>query len=346
MSLGADSQNAGFDVETPIAGGGADGPIYIAGLDRSGKTTMAGFLGSHPRIAIPTVGSNMWTYFYRRYGDLGEPANLDACLNALWHYKHVRFLDPDMGDIRRRFLAGPEQTYAELFGLILAQFAERQDKPRWGAQTGLIERYAAELYEAYPGLKVVHMIRDPRDRYEASLALWPDGKGRAGGAVARWKYSEGMARRNERRWPDRYLVVRFEDLITQPEETLREVCDFLGEDFDPGMMAMEASPRHRERMADATGDGELLTTRFIGLYKDEVDPAEIAFIETHARGAMLRRGYQPDSSSRMHSARKALIQWPNQAVRMVAWRTIEELQQRFPSIVARNPGKRMILQDA
>ena len=26
---------------------------------------------------------------------------------------------------------------------------------------------------------MIHMIRDPRDRYEASLALWPEGKMRA-----------------------------------------------------------------------------------------------------------------------------------------------------------------------
>lgn len=341
MSLGAESQSVlPQDESTPHQ----EGPVYIGGLDRSGKTTMAGFLGSHPRIAIPAVGSNMWTYFYRRYGDLSEERNLDACLDALWHYKHVRFLDPDIAEVRRRFLAGQRKTYAELFGLILAQFAEKLGKPRWGAQTGLIERYAPELFAAYPGLKVVHMLRDPRDRYEASLALWPDGKGRAGGAAARWLYSENLARRNERRFPGSYLVVRFEDLITGPEKVLRDVCDFLSEDFDPVMMAMEASPRHRDRMEDASGDGELLTDEFIGLYKERIDPAEVAFIEMHARRAMERRGYMPDASSRLESAGAALKQWPNQMLRMAAWRTVESLQQRLPRVVPRKPGKRMILE--
>ena len=45
------------------------GPIYIGGLDRCGKTTMRAFLVSHPNIAIPAVGSNMWTYFYGQFGD-------------------------------------------------------------------------------------------------------------------------------------------------------------------------------------------------------------------------------------------------------------------------------------
>ena len=68
-------------------------------------------------------------------------------------------------------------TYARLFDLFLLHFAEREGKPRRGAQTGLIERYVDELIEAYDGVKIVHMLRDPRDRYLASLELWPRGPG-------------------------------------------------------------------------------------------------------------------------------------------------------------------------
>lgn len=345
MSLEAERRDLQSEGDSLSDDSVRDGPVYVGGLDRSGKTTMAGFLGSHPKIAIPAVGSNMWTYFYRRFGDLSDERNLDACLDALWRYKHVRFLDPDIGEIKDRFQAGSQWTYAELFSLFLRGFAERMGKPRWGAQTTLIERHAPELFEAYPGLRVVHMVRDPRDRYEASLALWPDGRGRAGGAVARWLYSEGLARKWEERFPGCYLVVRFEDLITEPEATLRDVCDFLGEDFDPAMMSMDASPRHRERMVKASAGGEFVSAQFIGMYQDRIDSGESAFIELHARKAMERRGYVPDGETWFDSARVAFTEWPNQFLRMLAWRTVEELQQRFPHIVPRNPGRRMILED-
>lgn len=343
MSSGADSTRVPMDdpAAPPRPGGRGNGPVYVGGLDRSGKTTMAAFLGSHSRISIPAVGSNMWTYFYRRFGDLSIEANLDACLDAMWHYKHVRFLQPDMAEIKRRFLGGPP-TYAELFALVLRQYAEERGKARWGAQTGLIERYAPEMFAAYPGLQIVHMIRDPRDRYEASLALWPDGKGRAGGAVARWIYSEGLARRHERQWPHQYLVVRFEDLITAPEATLRRVCAFLDEEFEPAMMSMDASPRHRDRMAEAGPPGAILDPSYIGRHA-RLDRDEVAFIETRARRPMERRGYavgpRPAPTWRFR-----LAVWPNQVVRMLAWRTVEELQQRFPRLVRREPGRRMLLE--
>ena len=145
-------------------------PIFIGGLARSGKTTLRAYLHSHPNIAIPAVGSNMWTYFYGQYGDLGNNENFERCLSDMLHYKHVAFLEPEPDRIRQEFKQGPA-TYAHLFSLFLVHFAMRENKPRWGVQTGLIERYTDRIIASYPGAKIIHMVRDPRDRYAGSLQL-------------------------------------------------------------------------------------------------------------------------------------------------------------------------------
>lgn len=306
---------------------------------------MSGFLTSHSRINIPAVGSNMWTYFYGRYGDLARDQDFERCLDALVHYKHVRFLEPDVDRVRREFRQGPA-TYARLFALLLEHHAERAGKARWGAQTGLIERYGDELIAAHPGVQVVHMIRDPRDRYAESLAKWPDGKGRAGGAVARWHYSRRLAERLSRAHPDQYLIVRFEDLVTDTEATLRHVCDFLGESFEPAMLRMDGMPTQRDRLGG--GDADIaLSTDHVGHFASIVPVAEIEFIDSAAGRAMARYGY-PTTDHRPWSARarSAAATWPANAARMAAWQTVETLQQRLPTVVARRPGSRMILKDA
>jgi hypothetical protein len=325
------------------------GPIYIGGLDRCGKTTMRAFLVSHPNIAIPAVGSNMWTYFYGQYGDLGQPDNFERCLKALLHYKHVRFLQPDPDRICREFWQGPP-TYARLFALFLIHFAEREGKPRWGAQTGLIERYAPQLFAAYPGLKIIHMVRDPRDRYEASLARWPDGKGRAGGAVARWLYSTRLAERHLRNYPQQYKIVRFESLVSRPEATLRDVCAFLGETFMPEMLRMEGALRHRDRLLQgaALEPGQSpVSPEHIGRFRGKIAPREIAFIQLHARHKMWMYGYEPEKFSFSLKDRLAfaLGTWPNQIIRLGTWLTVEVLQQYFPGWVGRKPGQRMIIEE-
>lgn len=321
----------------------ARGPIFIGGLDRSGKTTMQAFLSSHPDIAIPDVGSNMWTYFYDRFGDLAQADNLERCMGAMLRYTHVAVLDPDPARIRREFSQGPA-TYARLFALFLMHFAERQGKPRWGAQTGLIERYTEQLFDAYPGVKVIHMVRDPRDRYEASLQRSPGGRGRAGGATARWRYSVALARRGLARHPDDYLLVRYEDLVQRTEETLRTVCEFLGETFQPDMLTMPGAPERRARLMNGRrpAGSSLLTDEYIGRYRGRVPANELTFIQLHAGRWMRAHGYAPEPTalSGRDWARFAALDWPNQAARMVAWRGVEALQQRFPAQVGRKPDPR------
>lgn len=323
------------------------GPIYIGGLDRSGKTTMAAFLTSHPSIAIPAVGSNMWTYFFGRFGDLGRAANFERCLEAMLRYSHVAFLEPEPERIRRDFSEGPP-TYARLFSLFHLQHAEREGKPRWGAQTGLIERYADHLFAAYRGVQIVHMVRDPRDRYEGSLSLWPDGKGRAGGATARWAYSVGLAERNLRRHPRGYMVVRFEDMVLRTEETLRGVCAFLGEPFSPDMLGMPGAPLRRERLLSRSSGGGAetpLSSEFIGRFRGRVPVHELAFIQVHAGRLMRTYGYQTDPLpwSRRDRARFWAIGWPDQMLRLLAWRGQEAVRQRFPGVLGRRPDRRLIV---
>lgn len=325
------------------------GPIYIGGLDRCGKTTMRAFLVSHPSIAIPAVGSNMWTYFYGQYGDLSRRENFERCLKALLHYKHVRFLQPDPDRIRQEFWQGPP-TYARLFALFLIHFAEREGKPRWGAQTGLIERYAPNLFTAYPGLKIIHMVRDPRDRYEASLARWPEGKGRAGGATARWLYSMRLAEQHRKRYPQQYKIVRFESLISQPEETLRDVCAFLGEAFAPEMLRMEGALRHRDRLLNGADwePGQIpVSPEYIGGFRGKIALREIAFMQLHAGRKMQAYGYalDPMPFSRKDWLSFAFVTWPDQMARLSAWLTVEIIQQHFPGRLGRKPGQRMIIDE-
>ena len=307
---------------------------------------MRAFLASHSRIAIPSVGSNMWTYFYDRFGDLSEPANLERCLDAMMHYKHVVFMNPDPARIKAEFNDG-DLTYARLFSLFLLHFAEREGKPRWGAQTGLIERYAKEMFSAYPGLKIIHMVRDPRDRYEASISKWPKGKLRAGGATARFIYSMRLADRHTRDHPDGYLVVRFEDLIRQPQTTVERVCDFLGERFEPAMMDLPGAAKMRAELRDGRDEGEpMLSEAFIGRHEGRIPRAEQAFIQLHAGQRMKRLGYEPtalgfDLGERL---RFAILDWPGQFARMTLWLAVEFGQQRFPRLVPRKYGARMFVE--
>jgi hypothetical protein len=290
----------------------------------------------------------MWTYFYGQYGDLRVKGNFERCLGAMLRYKHVAYLEPDVERVRREFWQG-EPTYARLFALIQRQYAEREGKPRWGDQTGLIERYADPIFAAYPGAKLLHMVRDPRDRYEAARARHARGQGRVGAATARWLYSVGLGERNERRYPERYRVVRYEELVREPEATLRAVCAFLDEPYMPAMLSMAGAPEHREKFSRSAPEvpaGQApLSSAYIGRYRGVVEERELAFMQLHAGRAMRDHGYalEPVRLPARDALRFALLDWPANLTRMLGWRMWEAVQHSFPAQVGRKPGAEALI---
>lgn len=322
-------------------------PIFIGGLDRSGKTTMRAYLHSHPNIAIPAVGSNMWTYFFNQYGDLKYTENFERCLQDMLKYKHVAYLDPDPERIRREFQQA-DPTYANLFALFLEHFASRENKPRWGVQTGLIERYTDRIISSYPGVKIIHMVRDPRDRYAGSLQLWPNGRLRAGGSVTRWFYSFSLAKRNLKKYPDRYLVIRFEDLILGTEDTLKKVCTFLGEEFFPEMLFMPGAVEFREKLlrnSRKKDSSSPLSKDFIGIYKDVVPKLEVHYIQTFIGKLMKLFGYKAEEIKLSQGEKMKFLfsTLPTNFIKMVFWGGQEFLQQNFPNQFGRKPGPNMTI---
>ncbi|MEO8509633.1 MAG: sulfotransferase [Chloroflexota bacterium] len=320
------------------------GPIFIGGPDRCGKTLVAALLGSHSRIAIPVVGSNVWTLFYGRFGDLEVDANFDRCLAALMAYKHIRFLDPDEARLRQALRRGG-RTYARLFAAIQAQHAERLAKPRWGDQTGLVEAYADEIFAAYRGVRMIHMVRDPRDRYDASLSLWPEGKLRAGGATARWLYSVRLAEQNAARYGDSYRIQHYEALVHDPEATIRELCAFVGEAFEPAMMEMGDMPTYRAKLEagrSRSSAGPLISDAFVGIFRGRLAPAELAFMQSRAGSTMRRHGYALEQVQMGNVARLRYLalDWPLDALRLAAWRARTIVSRIAPRFAGRQPPRR------
>jgi len=141
------------------------------------------------------------------------------------------------------------------------------------------------------------MIRDPRDRYEARLVRGSHKAGirrwgKTGIAAASWLYSAGLAIRNQKMYPDRYKVVSFERMVSQPEETLRDVCSFLDEMYDPAMLMLEGIPRFQKVSASQAKPVESpLSVEYIGRYHKLVSKKDIAFIQMVSRQDMLAHSY-------------------------------------------------------
>jgi hypothetical protein len=289
---------------------------------------MFGLLASHPSLSM-TRRSNMWRYFYDRYGDLSVDEHMHRCIDDMVRYRKMGHLQPDPDRIRAEFEAGP-RTYGRLFSVFHHQHARRSGKERWGDKSLHNEHFADAIFREFPDASIIHMIRDPRDRYASVSRRHGQNMSRLGGVSARWNRSVDAGLRNARRYPDRYMFVRYEDLATSPEPTLEGVCSFLGEQFEEQMLQLQGTPDIQASKSNSSfGDlgRRTISTKAIGRYAEVLQPDEIAFIQTVSRNGMRRFDYSPVEVEPSNlGARFYLARFPKSLARMWAWRANARLR--------------------
>jgi hypothetical protein len=305
-------------------------PIFIGGPDRSGTTLMYALLASHPNIAMMRR-SNMWRYFYGYYGDMSRPENFERCLHDMTHYHKMRHLKPDPDRIRREYWQG-KPSYGRLFALLHEHHAERLGKMRWGDKSLHVERFADDIFNEFPNAQVIQMVRDPRDRYASVRKRFGKDNPRLGASAARWLMAMRNGRRNLRRYPSNYRIVRYESLAQDPEATLREICDFLDEPYAPAMLTMQGANEYRESGGNSSFDKiepGAISTRSIGRFRAVLSASEIDFLQRVCGREIAAYGYESvdpgfQSGERTRYLTRLL---PVQFARFVGWWVMTQIDE-------------------
>jgi hypothetical protein len=97
------------------------------------------------------------------------------------------------------------------------------------------ERNMNEFWRIYPDGFLISIIRSPLSWYPSFLKL-KQGRG-VERSAARWNEStEAMFRERERR-KDRVIILKFDDLVSNTEATMRLVCRRVGLEYHPSLVS-------------------------------------------------------------------------------------------------------------
>ncbi|GLW05530.1 sulfotransferase [Microtetraspora sp. NBRC 13810] len=275
----------------------SDRPIFIVGCPRSGTTLLQLMMHAHPRIAIPPETRFVVGAYQRRlsFGDLREADRRRQLAKWIVQRRQSRFyeLGLDGDDITEKIIEGPG-TLGSALGIILRAYAERFGKPRWGDKRPSYFQNTEVLLRLFPDAQFVHLIRDGRDCV-ASLKEMPWYKGNIYSAVSGWAEAIDFARNGSQRLPaDSYHELQYEHLISDPATTLKALCEFIGEDFDPAMcephlVASVAVPERKTWHARTHG---AVTTSRSGSWRQRLEPWEISLCETVLGERLESYGYE------------------------------------------------------
>ncbi|MEM7287632.1 MAG: sulfotransferase [Actinomycetota bacterium] len=295
-----------------------EGPVFVAGIDRTGIGLVGEILDAHPRISI-SRRTRFWSLYAGRLGDLSDPVAVRAAVAEMSKNRRIADLGPDPDRIETEMAAlGANASDADLFRVIQEHHAERRGKARWGDKSLDAEGHAATILGAYPDAAMVHVVRDPRDRHVSYATHRGESRGGLGAATALWRWSARLAAEHTDRWPDRYLVVRYEDLVAEPDKAITGMCRFLGEEPDRAMFEVSSVPAGVEA-GEATAHP--LTQESVGRHLTELDDARTAYVEALAGTGMQRLGYAKRADlGHGRRARLLLAHGPRHAAGYALWR--------------------------
>lgn len=224
-------------------------PIIIGGCHRSGTTLLRHLLNGHSRIHC---GPELT--FLR---EVGQRFASDP-------YAHLRFAQTALAYL-------PQDDVLRIFGeaavAIHRRAAERAGKPRW-ADKNPMNGFYLSLWETLLGPEWVwvHIVRNPVDVISSMIEIGfplslPE---KLSEKIDLWLRMTEAGEAWRERNPDRAIRVNYEDLVSEPERTMKALMRVLGEAWEPAQMHYQAEPgkiedpkalRHAEPHANSIGRG-------------------------------------------------------------------------------------------
>jgi hypothetical protein len=159
-----------------------------------------------------------------------------------------------------------------------------------------------ELKQRFPRLRMIAIVRDPRDNFAAIhsgidtyyATLGEDRIAALASHINRARMDLLAARLNARRYPDAFHVLRFEDLVENPEASMREVARFLDIDFDTNMLAPRVGGLAYQGNSYSTARLDGISCDHVGAWRQRIPESAAQVIEYWLADAMQDWGYQPE----------------------------------------------------
>jgi len=265
-------------------------PIFIVGTPRSGTTLTAKILGRHSRLFMPGE-THFFADIYSRINELGDITDQEVRLEVAKRLftLYGRYNEPeDQQRITSMFPAVSDlanalrgcQNYGEIFGRFMELQMEATGMFRWGNNAPRDLFSAIHIREFFPDARLVVCVRDARAFICSYKGKW---KNTSEEHVERlkklyhpvvtsylWKSSIRQLPLLKQIFPaENRIVVRYEDLVSKSEDTVKQICAIIGEDFEPAMLDVDT--HNSSNVIEAEG----IFSASIDRWKTELLPEEI-----------------------------------------------------------------------
>ncbi len=291
---------------------------FIAGQAKSGTTLVAALLDNHPELLVLPQETAYFPTVSKKYGDAGRRRQFDYLTKesfsrvlfggeAKWReHEYKNFPQQKFRDTFERIAFDPKNTNRDLLTLMAEAYAETIGVPRdrikrWIEKTPANRNHVDEIFARFPDAKLLVTLRDPRAILATQIALEETRKTKRFSVyyvIAHWRVAAKLARR-VRAGDAPGLLVQFEQLVSEPANTMKDICDYLEVQFDPEVVLTPT------KIGEPWGGNSAAQIAFSQVsaepasrWEKELSEDEIGWVEWHCRDLMPEFGYESRVSAR------------------------------------------------
>lgn len=290
----------------------ADSPVFICGSMKSGTTLIAHLLDAHPDLLVMPGDShfmnqmNNWqrgqfneiaSYWIHRiinptgqepfwfFDKSEEPFNI--FLAYLWY-----FLKNTEKDVFVCVVMSFQAVNSIYYGLPARKY--------WVEKTPHNELYTQKLVQIFPQAKFIHILRNPLENI-ASLRKLDDYRGWQSSALSHARDIKTLFRAAQKNLEalgnESYLVVKYEELTSNPLGFLNKICMFLDISFEQTLLTPTENGKPAVSNSMFQSDrvkGRILNRGQNKRYLKELSQKELKNIVTELYSDALAAGYPWD----------------------------------------------------
>lgn len=280
--------------------------IFLMCSERSGSNLISKIINSHSHFCSPSPPHLIRTFAQNinNYGDLQNDSNWKILLEdvadimkyQLGEWKSAFTRDELMERIDSRSLNA-------VIKYIFMKEAISNGKKALFIKENHIYNFMPYLRGNFPTAKYIYLVRDPRD----VCLSWKISPNHPGGVI---KASEVWLQDNLGMKTDfenlhqqsKILLVKYEELVAQTEQTVKNICSFLQSGYEPAMLEFymeEATIRNAKRLKDWENLAKPVMEANYNKYQTGLSEKEIRYIEHVTTELINYHGYKKDFEETM-----------------------------------------------
>ena len=212
-------------------------PFFIMSSGRSGTTLLRTMLIRGEHVVIPPESNILIPEVVTIYLKKNRKSWEDLVSAIFEHISGIDYLDYWDLDINKivNHLMQLELKHRSLHAIIEAIYTNgSSSRIRWGDKTPIVIFMDDYITYAFPKAKRIYMIRDGRDVIRSRIEHRNDAT--LHNSIERWNNACDIIQRRIGENSHFNMVIRYEDLVTEPEIWMKKICVYLGLDYHPQML--------------------------------------------------------------------------------------------------------------